>query len=86
MKFLFYADKTDLSGKILYHHSVSMIFFQFTFLVEYLEIGCYQITELFCLRYCFVGASSARRLRNLGSQAYSLISVLWEVSEDAVLT
>ena len=49
-----------LSGEILYHDSVSVIVLRFTFLVEDLVICWYHITKLFCLRYCFASASSAR--------------------------
>ena len=74
-----------LSGKILYHDSVSMIVPWFTFLIEDFVISRYQVTKLLCSSYCFASESSAKSSRNCGSQAYLAISVFWEVSEDAVL-
>ena len=63
--FCFYTDKTDpLSGKILYHDSVSMIVSCFTFLIEYFVISCYQVPELFCSKDCFAGTSSAGTVCN----------------------
>ena len=53
-----------LSGRILYHDSVSMRVLWFTVLIENFEISRYQVTDLFCSRYCFVSPSSARSLRN----------------------
>ena len=74
-----------LSGEILYHDSVSVIVLRFTFLVEDLVICWYHITKLFCLRYCFASASSARCPRGLGSLADFALSVLWEVNINTVL-
>ena len=64
-----------LSGKILHHDCVSMVFPRFTFLVENSVICCYQVTELRCSRYCITSASSARCPCHLGSQAYFAMSV-----------
>ena len=74
-----------LSGKILYHDSLSMIVFVSHFLIENFVISCYQVTELVCSRYCFASAPSAKSLRNFGLQAYFAISVFREVSKDIEL-
>ena len=48
-------------------------------------ICCYQVTKLFCSRYCFASASSARNPRHLGSQTCFTNSIFWVVSKNTVL-
>ena len=52
---------------------------------ENVVICCHQVTKLFCSKYCFASASSARSPCHLGSQAYFAISIFWEVSENTAL-
>ena len=72
-----------LSG--LYHDCVSVIVSRFTSFVENLMICRYQVTKLFCSRWSFASASSARGFCYLGSQASVAIWVLREVSKNTVL-
>ena len=51
-----------LSGKILYHDSALVIVSGFTSLIEDLVIRRCQVTKLFCVRWSFDSASSARGL------------------------
>ena len=48
---------------------------RFTLLIEDLVISRYQVTQLFCSRYCFASASSAKSPCDCGSQADFAISV-----------
>ena len=53
--------------------------------IENLVICCYQVTEIFCPKYCFANALPARSPRNLGSLADFAISVFREVSINTAL-
>ena len=70
---------------ILNHDCVSVIVSRITSLIEDFVICCCQVTKLFCSRYHFATASSARSHCHFGSRANFAISVSWEVSVSAVL-
>ena len=61
-----------------------MIASRFTSFTENFVIYCYQVTKVFCSRYCFTRAFPARSPCDLGSVAYFTISVFREVSKDTV--
>ena len=73
-------------NQVLYHYRVSMIVARFTSFTENFVIRCYSITKVFRCGHDCTSAPSARRPRNLASQADIAISVLREVSEDTMLT
>ena len=84
-EFFCFARKSldPLSGKILYHDSVPVIVS--CFLIKDFVISRYQVTKLFCSRYCFASASSARSLCNFGTQEGIATSVFWEASIKTML-
>ena len=55
-----------LGDKILYHDSVLVIVSGFTSLIEDFVIRRYQVTKLFCVKWSFDNASSARGLSYFG--------------------
>ena len=73
------------SSSILYHDRVSMIVPWFTSFVEDFVICCYQVSKLFCPKYCFANELLARSPCYFVSQADIAISVFWEVSKNTVL-
>ena len=74
-----------LSGQILYHDTVPVIVSRFTSLIEDFVITRFQVTKLFCSRYCFTSAFPARRTCHVASQADFAISVFREVRINYVL-
>ena len=86
VKILFYTIRLNpSSSSILYHDRISMIVPWFTSFVEDFVICCYQVTKLFCPKYCFANEPPARNPCYFGSQADIAISVFWEVSKNTVL-
>ena len=73
-----------LSSLILYHDCVSVIVSRSTSFIENFVICCYQVTKLFCSRYCFASALPARSPCNLGSLGHFAISFFREVTKDTV--
>ena len=58
-----------LSGEILYHDIVSVIVSRFRSLMWDFVICRYQVIKLFCAKWTFASASSAKNPRSFGSQA-----------------
>ena len=75
-----------LGGQVLHHDCISMIVSRFTIFTEKFVICCNQLTKIFCTRYGFAFASSARGPCNSGPLTDLTISVFREVSKDAVFT
>ena len=74
-KFCFARIRLDpLSCQVLCDDSVSMIVSRFTSFIKNLVICCYQVTEVFCRRYCI---ASTKEPLSYWSQAYFAISVFF---------
>ena len=74
--FVFARIRLDpLSGQILHHDCISMIVSRFAIVTEDLVICCEQITNIFCTRYGFANAPSARGPCTFGPLADLAISV-----------
>ena len=56
-----------------------------TIFIDNFVTCCYQVTKVFCSKYCIASALPARSPCNLGSLADFPISVFWEVSIHTVL-
>ena len=69
-----------LGGQVLHHDCISMIVSRFAIFTENLKICCYQVTRIFCTRYGFANASSARCPCNFGRLTDLAISVFGEMS------
>ena len=74
-----------MSSQVLYHDSVSMIMSRFTSFAKDFEIRSHLFTKIVRSGHDYTSAFSARNPENLGSQADVAMSVLREVSKDAVL-
>ena len=66
----------SIEWRDLVHDSVPVIVSGFTSLIEDFVIRCYQVTKLFCSKYCFARASSVRSPCYCGSQTDIAFSVL----------
>ena len=75
-----------LGGQVLHHDCISMIASRFTTFTENLVICCYQVTNIFCTRYGFAKASSARSPCDCGPLAVLAFSVFREMSFNTVFT
>ena len=70
-----------LSGQVLHHDCISVIFSRFTFFTQNFVICCYQVTNIFSKRYGSAIASPARGPCDFGPYADIAISVFREVSK-----
>ena len=66
-----------LGGQVLHHGCMSIIVSRFTTFTENFVIGCNRITNIFCTRYGFAIACSARGSCNFGPLADVAIFGFW---------